>query len=121
MRTAGERGRCVRGGKAGNTKPLVHDGRACWALQESVRLAAYRGLTSVKRRRRAILLAMNADIKDNGLAEEGKRLIEWASRDMPVLLQIRERFAKEQPLKGRRLAACLHVTVETANLMLTLK
>ena len=64
---------------------------------------------------------MRSDIKDPKLGEEGKRLIEWAARDMPVLLSIRERFRKEKPLKGKRIAACLHVTVETANLMITLK
>ncbi|OGG62159.1 adenosylhomocysteinase [Candidatus Kaiserbacteria bacterium RIFCSPHIGHO2_02_FULL_59_21] len=64
---------------------------------------------------------MRYDIKDKKLAKEGARLIEWAARDMPVLLQIRERFRKEKPLKGLRVGACLHVTVETANLMITLK
>lgn len=64
---------------------------------------------------------MEHDIKNIGLASEGKRLIEWAARDMPVLLQIRERFRKEKPLAGHRIGACLHVTVETANLMVTLK
>ncbi len=61
------------------------------------------------------------DIKDRKLAKEGARSIEWAARDMPVLLQIRGRFKKEKPLKGLKIGACLHVTVETANLMLTLK
>ena len=56
-----------------------------------------------------------------GLAAEGLRRIEWAEREMPVLRLIRERFAKERPLKGLRLSACLHVTTETANLMRTLK
>src|SRR5262245_27091335 len=55
------------------------------------------------------------------LAAEGQNLIDWAAREMPVLLLIRSRFAKEQPLKGMKVAACLHVTSETANLMLTLK
>src|SRR3989344_3834780 len=64
---------------------------------------------------------MEYDIKDRGLAAEGVKLIEWAARDMPVLLQIRERFRKEKPLKGKTVGACLHVTVETANLMITLK
>ena len=59
--------------------------------------------------------------KDIKLAKEGKKLIEWAARDMPVLLQIRERFKREKPLKGIRMGACLHVTVETANLVITLK
>ena len=61
------------------------------------------------------------DIKDLKLADEGKRRTEWAERSMPVLRQIRARFAKEQPLKGVKLSACLHVTTETANLMQTLR
>jgi adenosylhomocysteinase len=61
------------------------------------------------------------DIKDIGLADEGKRRTEWSERSMPVLRQIRARFAKEQPLKGQKLSACLHVTTETANLMITLR
>ena len=61
------------------------------------------------------------DVADMSLAAEGKRRIEWAEREMPVLRLIRERFAKEKPLAGQRLAACLHVTTETANLMRTLK
>lgn len=63
---------------------------------------------------------MNCDIKDIGLAAKGRARIEWAERDMPVLRQIRARFKKEKPLKGVTLAACLHVTTETANLMLAL-
>jgi adenosylhomocysteinase len=55
------------------------------------------------------------------LAPQGQDLIDWANREMPVLTLIRERFSKEQPLKGIKIAACLHVTSETANLMLTLK
>jgi adenosylhomocysteinase len=62
-----------------------------------------------------------SDVKDQGLATQGQDLVDWAAREMPVLTLIRERFTKEQPLKGQRLAACLHVTSETANLMLTLK
>ena len=61
------------------------------------------------------------DVKNVGLAAEGRARIEWAELSMPVLRQVRERFAKEQPLKGIRLGACLHVTTETAILMLTLK
>jgi len=61
------------------------------------------------------------DVKDLALASEGKRRIEWADRQMPVLAAIRERFEAEQPLTGYRIAACLHVTTETANLMRTLK
>ena len=60
-------------------------------------------------------------IANPGLAEQGKAQIEWAEKDMPVLRLIRERFEKEQPLKGHRIAACLHVTTETANLLRTLK
>jgi len=62
----------------------------------------------------------NSDIKDINLAEGGRRRIEWAEREMPVLRMIRERFKKEKPLKGVRLSACLHVTTETANLARTL-
>ncbi len=60
------------------------------------------------------------DVADIGLAEQGKLKIEWADRQMPVLAGIRERFAREQPLAGWRISACLHVTSETANLMRTL-
>jgi adenosylhomocysteinase len=61
------------------------------------------------------------DVADLSLAEQGKARIEWAERSMPVLRQIRERFEKEKPFTGIRLAACMHVTTETANLMRTLK
>jgi len=61
------------------------------------------------------------DIKDIGLAKKGKLRIEWAAQEMPVLKTIAERFRKEKPLKGIRLAACLHVTTETASLVETLK
>ncbi|MBF0318007.1 MAG: adenosylhomocysteinase [Nitrospirae bacterium] len=61
------------------------------------------------------------DVKDIQLAAEGRLRIEWAEMEMPVLRSIRERFQKEKPLKGIRLAACLHVTTETANLMEALK
>src|SRR5438132_9237771 len=61
------------------------------------------------------------DVKDLGLAPEGVRRIAWADRQMPVLAAIRERFEREQPLAGYRVAACLHVTTETANLARTLK
>src|ERR671922_400301 len=61
------------------------------------------------------------DVKDLSLAPEGARRIAWADRQMPVLAAIRERFENEQPLAGYRIAACLHVTSETANLMRTLK
>lgn len=61
------------------------------------------------------------DVKDVDLAEGGRRRIEWAESEMPVLRIINERFKKERPLKGARIAACLHVTTETANLMGTLQ
>ena len=60
-------------------------------------------------------------VLDTSLAADGVRRIEWAAREMPVVRQIRERFSEEQPLKGLRVAACLHVTTETANLMLALR
>ncbi len=61
------------------------------------------------------------DIKDLALSEEGSRLVDWADRDMPVLREIRGRFEQEQPFRGLRISACLHVTPETANLMRALK
>ena len=64
---------------------------------------------------------MDCDIRDGALAVEGKRRIEWADRDMPVLALVRERFEKEKPLSGLVMAACLHITAETANLALALK
>ena len=64
---------------------------------------------------------MDYDIKDISLAEKGGFRVEWAEMAMPVSKLIRSRFAKEKPLKGRRLSACLHVTAETAVLMETLQ
>jgi adenosylhomocysteinase len=64
---------------------------------------------------------MDCDVKDLSLAKTGKTKIEWAGRFMPVLAEIRKRFEKQQPLKGVRMSCCLHVTSETANLVLTLK
>src|SRR5262245_9152618 len=61
------------------------------------------------------------DIKDINLAPQGKKRILWADGDMPVLARIRERFAREKPLAGKRMSACLHVTAETANLARTLQ
>ncbi len=61
------------------------------------------------------------DVKDLALAPEGKRRIEWADNDMPVLVEIRKRFEREKPLAGKKMSACLHVTAETANLARTLK
>ncbi len=63
----------------------------------------------------------NYDVKNIDLAEGGRRRIEWAEREMPVLRSIRERFTRERPLEGIRMSACLHVTAETANLMQTLQ
>ena len=63
----------------------------------------------------------NYDIKDPSLAEAGRLRIEWASREMPVIKLIREKFAREKPLRNIRVSACLHITTETANLALTLK
>ena len=64
---------------------------------------------------------MNYDIKDISLAAAGKLRIDWARMNMPVLDVIKERFVKELPFKGVTIAACLHVTTETANLMIALK
>src|SRR5690349_14704256 len=69
----------------------------------------------------AIAELKKGDVKDIGLADAGKRRIEWAGQQMPVLESIRKRFVKEQPLKGLRVSACLHVTSETANLMIALR
>ena len=65
--------------------------------------------------------AIDYDVKDLALANDGNNRIEWAAREMPVIRLIRERFAKERPLEGLRISACLHVTTETANLMLALR
>lgn len=65
--------------------------------------------------------AVPSDVKDLSLSPRGMLRIEWAEREMPVLRSIRERFAKERPLDGVRIGACLHVTTETANLMRTLQ
>src|SRR5487761_920032 len=62
-----------------------------------------------------------SDVKNIELADLGKRRIEWANQSMPVLQTIRKEFIKNQPLKGMRVSACLHVTSETANLMITLR
>ena len=69
----------------------------------------------------AVAKGPQGHVRDPKLAPEGVNRIEWAEREMPVLRQIKARFERERPLKGRRVAACLHVTTETANLMLTLK
>ncbi len=66
-------------------------------------------------------MAKNYDVKDLNLAKEGKLKIEWSEQQMPVLRIIKARFSKEKPLKGLTIAACLHITSETANLLITLK
>ena len=66
-------------------------------------------------------MSENYDVKNLDLAEGGRRRIEWANQEMPVLAEIRERFAKERPLEGLKVSACLHITTETANLMRTLQ
>src|SRR5437588_8171150 len=66
-------------------------------------------------------LTKRYDVKDLALSPEGVRRIEWADRQMPVLVAIRDRFEAERPLAGYRISACLHVTTETANLARTLK
>jgi adenosylhomocysteinase len=70
---------------------------------------------------RAIPNLPEYDVHDLGLAGAGRKRIEWADRQMPVLRNIRDRFAREMPLKGERLGACLHITCETANLLRALK
>jgi adenosylhomocysteinase len=67
------------------------------------------------------IMEMKCDIKDINLADQGKNQIEWAFKDMPVLKQIQERFIKEQPFKGLKLSACVHVTKETAALCVVMK
>src|SRR5712671_8095223 len=69
----------------------------------------------------AIATQIPFDVKNIELAEQGKRRIEWANQSMPVLQSIRKDFIKNQPLKGIRISACLHVTTETANLAITLR
>jgi adenosylhomocysteinase len=66
-------------------------------------------------------MAIEYDIKDTSLADGGRYRIEWAGKEMPVLKLIRERFAKERPLEGVKMSACLHITAETANLAHTLQ
>src|SRR2546421_9834907 len=69
----------------------------------------------------SVMPQISFDIKNIDLAEMGKRRIEWANQSMPVLQSIRKEFIKNQPLKGIRVSACLHVTTETANLAITLR
>src|SRR6266705_1241567 len=70
---------------------------------------------------KASAMKSSGDVKDMKLADTGRKRIEWAEREMPVLRQIRERFAKEKPLRNIRMSCCLHITSETANLAITLK
>src|SRR4030042_2572698 len=67
------------------------------------------------------LASANYEVKDRSLPGSGKQRIEWAYREMPVLRLIRTRFAAEKPLKGVRIAGCLHITTETANLAVALR
>jgi adenosylhomocysteinase len=76
---------------------------------------------SIEERHLATAELSKGHVKDIKLADAGKRKIEWAGQQMPVLESIRKRFLKEQPLKGLRVSACLHVTSETANLMIALR
>src|SRR4249920_2324420 len=69
----------------------------------------------------SVITHTSSDIKNIDLADLGKRRIEWANQSMPVLQSIRKEFIKNQPLKGIRVSACLHVTTETANLAITLR
>lgn len=64
---------------------------------------------------------MHSDVKDLSLSRQGQLRCEWAAREMPVLAQIKSRFKKQKPLKGIKIAACLHVTTETGNLAIALK
>jgi adenosylhomocysteinase len=74
-----------------------------------------------ERNTRFMTTSTKGDVKDSSLAPRGKDRIEWAAKEMPVLRLIRERFTKNQPLKGVRMSGCLHITTETANLAITLK
>jgi adenosylhomocysteinase len=93
------------------------------ATQISVATATRKGPKAAKNGRpsKGKGTSRKGDVRDPSLSEKGLSRIEWAGRSMPVVAQIRARFEKEQPLRGLRLAACLHVTTETANLALALK
>src|SRR5258707_9732233 len=79
------------------------------------------GELKIKEIETTMTISTQGDVKDLSLAPRGKDRIEWAAKDMPVLRLIRERFEKDQPLKGVRMSGCLHITTETANLAITLK
>src|SRR5487761_341835 len=91
-----------------------------WAGESACPTSKWSARSSTKERHLKVS-TKGHDVKDTNLAPQGQDLIDWAAREMPVLSLIRARFTREQPLKGLKLAACLHVTSETANLMLTLK
>src|SRR5487761_2048230 len=91
-----------------------------WAGESACPTSKWLARSSTKERHLKVS-TKGHDVKDTNLAPQGQDLIDWAAREMPVLSLIRARFTREQPLKGLKLAACLHVTSETANLMLTLK
>ncbi len=91
------------------------------ATQVSVASATRKGSKNGRALKTKGASSKRGDVRDPSLAEKGMSRIEWAGRSMPVLAQIRARFEKQQPLRGLRLAACLHVTTETANLALALK
>src|SRR5437763_10647157 len=77
--------------------------------------------TKTKKESMPTATEVRGDVKNLELADQGKKRIEWANQSMPVLQSIRKDFIKNQPLKGIRIAACLHVTTETANLAITLR
>src|SRR5260370_39221499 len=79
------------------------------------------GISNLRSITLAIAEMKKGDVKDISLADAGKRKIEWAAQQMPVLEIIRKRFVKEQPLKGLRASACLHATSGTENLMIALR
>src|SRR5260221_8276268 len=101
----------------------------CWAVRSSASASWWSWSTSkagscspgTMSAVRSNSTVTSGDVKYLGLAKEGQALIDWAAGEMPVLLLIRDRFREEKPLAGMKVSACLHVTSETANLMLTLK
>jgi len=104
-------------GRGPNSRKLICSGPASdGPLAE--RTFPLRSRSKFKLRSKTLATAelKKGDVKDIGLADAGKRKIEWAAQQMPVLESIRKRFVKEQPLKGLRVSACLHVTSETAQL-----
>jgi len=102
---------------------LGSSGATCRIQPQSLSIVSRIGETATLRKGTLLQLIdkPRGDVKDRTLADQGRSRIEWAASFMPVLAQIRDRFAKEKPLTGVRIGACLHVTTETANLMLALK